>query len=85
MKAIFKSKKRLFAAVLVFALVVALAAYLCNRAFFVSSTAVDVDALWPENGPVVATIDGREYRYDPVYLYRLTAVSYTHLTLPTIA
>ena len=72
MKAIFKSKKRLFAAVLVFALVVALAAYLCNRAFFVSSTAVDVEDLWPENGPVIATIDGREYRYDPVYLYRLT-------------
>ena len=72
MKAIFKSKKRLFAVVLAVALMIALAAYLCNRAFFVSSTAVEVDALWPENGPVVATIDGREYRYDPVYLYRLT-------------
>ena len=72
MKAIFKSKKRLFAAVLAFALVIVLAAYLLDRAFFLSSTAADVDALWPENGPVVATIDGREYRYDPVYLYRLT-------------
>lgn len=72
MKAMFKRKKRLFAVVLASALVIVLAAYLCNRAFFLSSTAADVDALWPENGPVVATIDGREYRYDPVYLYRLT-------------
>ena len=72
MKVMFKSKKRLFAVVLAVALMIALAAYLLDRAFFVSSTAVDVDALWPENGPVVATIDGREYRYDPVYLYRLT-------------
>lgn len=72
MKAMFKRKKRLFAVVLASALVVVLAAYLLDRAFFVPSTAVDVEDLWPENGPVVATIDGREYRYDPVYLYRLT-------------
>ena len=57
--------------VIVPALVIAL---VCSGFFFISSTAADVgvDALWPENGPVVATIDGREYRYDPVYLYRLT-------------
>lgn len=28
--------------------------------------------LWPEDGEVIATVDGKEYRYDPVYLYRLT-------------
>lgn len=72
MKAMFKRKKRLFAVVLASALVVVLAAYLLDRAFFVPSTAADVEDLWPENGPVIATIDGREYRYDPVYLYRLT-------------
>lgn len=71
MKALLKSKKRVLAVVLVLALVIAL---VCSGFFFVSSTAADVgvNALWPENGPVVATIDGREYRYDPVYLYRLT-------------
>ena len=30
------------------------------------------DELWPEQGDVIATIDGREYRYDQVYLFRLT-------------
>ena len=30
------------------------------------------DELWPERGDVIATIDGREYRYDQVYLFRLT-------------
>lgn len=29
--------------------------------------------LWPENGNVIATVGGKEYRYDPVYLYRLTS------------
>lgn len=28
--------------------------------------------LWPQDGDVIATVDGKEYRYDPVYLYRLT-------------
>ena len=32
----------------------------------------DPDELWPEQGDVIATIDGREYRYDQVYLFRLT-------------
>ena len=32
----------------------------------------DPDELWPERGDVIATIDGREYRYDQVYLFRLT-------------
>ena len=30
------------------------------------------DELWPEQGDVIATIDGKEYRYDQVYLFRLT-------------
>lgn len=30
------------------------------------------DELWPEQGDVIATIDGREYHYDQVYLFRLT-------------
>lgn len=32
----------------------------------------DPNGIWPEEGEVIATIDGVEYRYDPVYLYRLT-------------
>ena len=28
--------------------------------------------LWPQRGEVIAVIDGREYRYDPIYLFRLT-------------
>lgn len=32
----------------------------------------DPDELWPEQGDVIATIDGKEYRYDQVYLFRLT-------------
>ncbi|MDO4541802.1 MAG: hypothetical protein Q4C00_03100 [Bacillota bacterium] len=36
----------------------------------------ETKALWPENGEVIATIDGKEYRYDPVYLYRLTGCVY---------
>ena len=31
------------------------------------------DDLWPENGKVIAKIQGKEYRYDPIYLYRLTS------------
>lgn len=30
------------------------------------------DDLWPEQGEVIAVIEGKEYRYDPIYLYRLT-------------
>ena len=37
----------------------------------------DPDALWPEQGKVIAVIDGREYRYDPVYLYRLTGAYFS--------
>lgn len=31
------------------------------------------DDLWPEKGRVIAEIQGKEYRYDPIYLYRLTS------------
>lgn len=69
----YKSKKKLLAVIIIIALVmgvIGLCIYLYDRGVFVSSD--DVAELWPENGPVVATIDGKEYRYDPVYLYRLT-------------
>ena len=66
MNALSKRKKGILAAVL--ALVIALTVYIYDRV----STTAEADELWPENGPVVAMIDGREYRYDPVYLYRLT-------------
>ena len=32
----------------------------------------DPDKIWPEQGEVIAVIEGKEYRYDPNYLYRLT-------------
>lgn len=35
--------------------------------------APDQSEIWPEEGKVIATIDDVEYRYDPVYLYRLTS------------
>lgn len=40
--------------------------------FFRDYSFQNPDELWPENGKVIAIIDGREYRYDPVYLFRLT-------------
>lgn len=72
MRALFKSKKMLWAVLIVFSLAAVLAVCLYDRAVLDSLADVDVDDLWPENGPVIATIGGREYRYDPVYLYRLT-------------
>ena len=66
MNALSKRKKGFLTIVL--ALVMILVASLYDRV----STTAEADELWPENGPVVAMIDGREYRYDPVYLYRLT-------------
>ena len=68
MNTLSKRKIRVLIAVLILALAITLVVTLRDS---VSPTA-EVDELWPENGPVVAMIDGREYRYDPVYLYRLT-------------
>ena len=78
MKTLFKSKKVFFIAltvVIVLLVLIAFTVYFYNRGGFVP--AADVEELWPENGPVVATIDGREYRYDPVYLFRLTGCVFT--------
>lgn len=35
------------------------------------------DEIWPENGKIIALIDGKEYRYDPIYLYRLTGINFS--------
>lgn len=36
----------------------------------------DPDDLWPEQGEVIAVIEGKEYRYAPNYLYRLTGACF---------
>ena len=89
MKKLFKSKEEFFIALTVLLVLIAFAVYFYKMGGFNSSadveepdlgdyvTSADVEELWPENGPVVATIDGREYRYDPVYLFRLTGCVFT--------
>ncbi len=61
-------KKRL----LILAVILCLLAVYLLLSLFVHKPLSDPEALWPEEGEVIAVIDGGEYCYDLVYLYCLT-------------
>ncbi len=65
----FKYKKIL---IMISVLIIIIGVILVWFFLFRGKPSSDPDKLWPEQGEVIAVIEGKEYRYDPIYLYRLT-------------